>query len=190
MNSAEMTIKQKKIVPIYNHPDHKGALLERAFQEHGPALQRFLRARLALAEDREDIVQDLFVRLARTDGLAEKLSERSGNTRSYLFSIATNLIVDMKRKQMVREASHHDSYEEEAAPTPHPTPEMIIMTQEQVGVMKQLLATIKPKPRQAFVLSRYLHKSYSEIADEMGVSVSTVEKYVSSALSTLREGLQ
>lgn len=185
-----MALKDKKVVHISDHPERKGALLTRVFEEHGPALRRFLRARLMLEEDREDVVQDLFLRLARADDLAEKLSAQSGSTRSYLFSIATNLIVDMRRKQSVREADSHESYDEETAPASHPTPEMIISAQEQVKQMKQLLSGLKPKPRRAFVLSRYMYKSYPEIAEEMDVSVSTVEKYISAALSALRRGLQ
>ena len=48
-----------------------------------------------------------------------------------------------------------------------------------------ILALDEPA-RTAFVMSRYREMSYGEIAATMGVSVKTVEKYVSAALAQLR----
>lgn len=73
-----------KVVYIKNRPPDTGlsdaAMLEQVFREHQPALRRFLRARLVQEVDQEEIIQDIFVRLAALDNVTEKLSSASGNT--------------------------------------------------------------------------------------------------------------
>ena len=180
----------QKVIHITDHPEAKKGLLERTFREHEPDLRRFLRARVAAQEDRDDVVQELFLRLARIEDLAERLAENSGNTRSYLFAIATNLIVDQQRRAAAQRADKTNSLEEEAIPTTHPTLESVVATREQLETMMELLKKMKPKLRQAFVLNRFKHKSYPEVAKEMGISVASVQRYIATALTSLRRGME
>lgn len=162
-------------------------LLESTFQEHAASLRAFLRARLVLEEDREDIMQEVFLKLSRQPELAEKLSSRTGNTLSYLISIATNLIIDRKRREEVRRFGLHESYEDEDLFSEQPTPESAAMSQQQLESMVAVLRKMKPKWREALILNRFEHMSYPEVARCMGVSTTSVERYISGALKLLRE---
>ena len=51
------------------------------------------------------------------------------------------------------------------------------------------LAGLPQNPRQAFILNRAKGLTYGEIATQMGVSVSSVEKYILEALKHLRRVL-
>ena len=48
---------------------------------------------------------------------------------------------------------------------------------------------LKPRWRQAFVLNRFNHMSYHDVAKTMNVSTKTVEKYIGKALLHLRSTL-
>lgn len=185
-----MERKGRNIYYLKDHPETREALLERTFHEHGIALRRFLKARLVKEEDREDVLQDLFLRLARVEGLAQRLAEQSGSTRAYLFSIVSNLIVDRQRKAASRREDQHLAYEEEFASTDHPTPEMVVATEQQLDRMMGALKSMPEKCRQAFVLNRFKYKSYPEVAEEMGISVASVQRYIATALASLREGMK
>ena len=184
-----MGSEQQKVVYLTDRPESREVLLARTFEEHKTALRRFLKARLAREEDREDILQELFLRLARVDNLSERLSERLGNTRSYLFSIATNLVVDRYRKAAQEREEQHDSFDESLPHTELPSPEMVTATQQQLDRMLTLLRSMPAKQRKAFVLNRFKHRSYPEVARDMGVSVASVQRYISAALVRLRQGM-
>ena len=53
----------------------------------------------------------------------------------------------------------------------------------------QSLEGLPQNPRQAFILNRAKGLTYPEIAKQMGVSVSSVEKYILEALKHLRSAL-
>ncbi len=78
------------------------AVLERLFNEHATALRIFLRGRLGHGEELEDVLQEVFVRLARMDDLPERLEAGRKGSKTFIFTIANNLIVDMERRRAVR----------------------------------------------------------------------------------------
>lgn len=52
------------------------------------------------------------------------------------------------------------------------------------------LSTLPPKCRTVFILSRYEYMTYKQIAEELQISVNTVENHISKALKILKEQLQ
>lgn len=58
------------------------------------------------------------------------------------------------------------------------------------AVLDEHLATLPPKCQQAFRLSRFEHRTITEIADEMDISTRTVENYLTQALKHLRTALR
>lgn len=50
--------------------------------------------------------------------------------------------------------------------------------------------TLPEKCRQAFMLNHYGSMSYKDIAQEMGISVKTVEKHIGKAVQVLRNELK
>ncbi len=179
-----------KVIDFSASRKRKGLMLEEVLKKHGSALRSFLRARLVLEDDREDIYQELFLKLTRLGNLEEKLAARSGDTRSYLFSIATNLIIDFKRRAAVRHSEHHESFDEKMITTDYPPPDRVAATTQQLDAMMSLLKKMEPKCREALILNRFEHKSYPEVAREMGVSTTSVERYIASALKILREEMR
>jgi len=150
-------------------------------------LKRFLRTKLVLEPDRDDIVQETYLRLMRQDGLEERLSNVTGSTLAYLFSIATNILIDRERREKVRGKGFRIAYEDEMDTGSSLSPEDELQSKQKLMRVERVLKRLDYQCRRAFILSRFETKSYREVADDLGVSVSMVEKYISRALKALRE---
>ena len=163
-------------------------LLELIITEYGAALHRFVRVRLNHKDDVEDVVQDVYARLLQITELEKRVAGRMDTVRNYLFQIAVNIITDRYRKAQVRRESDHiglDLYGNISCTLS--SPERQLEGKRTLQLIQQALNDVKPELQQAFLLSRMDNMSYREISDTMGVSVSTVEKYISAALVAIRE---
>lgn len=184
--------KGRKIIYMSSRDTSKEPLLGQVFRQYEPALKRFLSTRLALEEDREEIIQEVFLKLSSMENLAHLVSRKSGSTKAYLFTIASNLVVDMQRRSArrvpeVRQGNLEAPFE---ADSPNPNPESVLDAQDQIDEIMAALDKLKPKCKRAFVLSRFHYLTYPEIAREMNLSVPSVERYITIALASMRERLK
>ncbi len=157
--------------------------------EHETAIKRFLRLRLANEADREDIVQEVFMRLCRMENLSDKLSLGAERTRAFLFMTAANLIRDLRRRETSRQHSAHEPIDEDGTADQAPSIEDRLQSREMLEIVRKAIETLKPSCRQAFEMSRFECMSYRDIADQMGISVSMVEKHITNALVVVRRAV-
>ena len=165
------------------------AFLLQIVAEHETAIKRFLRVRLANEADRDDIVQEVFARLCRVENLSEKLSLGVDRTRSFLFMTAANLIRDLYRSEKSRHKDAHEPFNEEVMADQTALIEDRVHLQAKLKLVNQAIESLQPNCKQAFVMSRFDCLSYREIADQMSVSVSMVEKHISNALLVVRDAV-
>jgi RNA polymerase sigma-70 factor (ECF subfamily) len=170
--------------------NENGNFVAALLEEHGSALRRFIRVRSNLNEhDCEDIMQMVSERLLKLDDLQQILEGRLDTVRNYLFQIAVNLLIDKKRRDDVRHRDHHVSEQDVTILSSLDSPERKLEGKYRLRQTQDILNSIKLSYKQAFLLSRVDGKSYREISDILGVSVSTVEKYISKALLAVRKGV-
>ena len=163
------------------------ALVKQLLADHSSALLRFIRVRSRLsASDCEDVLQEVYERLLKQEQLQEKLDGRQDTVRNYLFQIATHLLIDRARRAKVRQSDHHISETEVTMLSTLYSPERLLNSRLQLQQIQQVLSELKTSHQQAFLLNRVDGKSYREISDILGVSVSTIEKYISTALLAIR----
>lgn len=155
-------------------------------KDHEMDLRHFLNARLAGHPDKEDLMQDIFVRLAEQEDLPKRLSLGYEKTRAYLIIIASNLIRDMYRRRQVREKARQDILYEQQLSIEKRTLEKQQAARQKLAAIDTVLAELSPKCRQAFKLSRFENLGYREIGEKMNISASMVRKYVAKALLTLK----
>src|SRR5690554_4954748 len=174
---------------VKNNPPRstRDIFLEQLIQEHDVALRRFIRVRIGVPADCDDIVQSVYTRVIQIDDIEKHLEARLDTVRSYLLKIAANIITDRYRKSQARREADHMSFENIKVLSTVMSPERQIQGKRILSQILDALERIKPEYRHAFVLSRMENMSYREISDTMGVSVSTVEKYISAALFAIRE---
>lgn len=182
---------QRKLAALTEvKPETRQQALDRLYEEHAGALRRFITVRVAGNLDVEDLVQEVYARLARMDAVPEKLPPGRRSTRAFLLTVANRLVIDRERHRGVRR--EHDErlrLLQDQDDAGSPSPERIVLARDDLDAVASAVEELKPQWRRAFVLNRFNNMSYSEVAKSMGVSHKTVEKYISKALLHLRAAL-
>lgn len=132
--------------------------------------------------DAEDIVQNIFLRL-----LSGKLSDSDENTiKFYLFKAVKNGVIDHQRKNTkIQLSSDFDiSTPDDGESDNRELEEMILKDQ-----ILQSIRQLPPKCQDIFVLSKIHGYTYQEIANELDISIKTVEAQMTKAFKILREKL-
>jgi len=145
------------------------------YSNHHGWLNTWLRSRLGNAADAADLAQDTFVRLLqRTERLELKAP------RAFLRTIARGLVIDHWRRAEIERA-----YRESIAHLPEaeaPSAEARALVLELLERITRMLEGLKPKVRKAFVLAQCDGLTHKQIAEQMGLSLRSVERYVADAL--------
>ena len=145
-------------------------------------LQRFFRGYRLNSADVEDLTQDVFVRLAGPRAQTDLLKPDA-----FVFTLARNLVRDRARRLHTRAASMSiDLADINDLSCHRPTPERALELDQSLQHVNQVLAALKPRTRDAFELHRVHGNSYAEIAAQMKISVSMVEKHIMAAILALR----
>ena len=166
--------------------------VENLINLHSTTLVRFLARRMNSREDAEDIAQAAFIRLYTLDDPSQL-----SNAKAFLFQVAANMSIDQLRRKVL----HQNYLEREGAKTPNDGSAPVSPMVENIPLEREVEAKqtlqliyashdgLPQNPRQAFILNRAKGLTYGEIANQMGVSVSSVEKYILEALKYLRSAL-
>lgn len=130
--------------------------------------------------DAEDLVQEAYAKL-----LEERTLDRVRDVGAYLAQTTRNLAIDEERKRVVRRRAHADrAVSDLLAPQPSCQHE-VIAARERLRTVKAALADLPPAARTVFLAHRVDGRSYSEIARDLEISVSAVEKNMARALTHL-----
>jgi RNA polymerase sigma factor (sigma-70 family) len=147
----------------------------------GP-LRRFFEKRIGRSEEIEDLIQEVFVRLA-----AGARVEAAHDIEAYLFQTATNLLRDRGRRLAARAAGAHEPYDDMlhggAAETL--SPEREALGAEAIERLIAALYGLPERTRSVWVLYHFEDLPHREIARRLGMAQSTVEKHMSRANSHL-----
>jgi len=143
--------------------------------QYGPALRRYFAKRVAPAEA-EDLVQDVFVAMQ----VRGEINDPDQADR-YLFRVAANALARRRQRQRWDWASH-EGLDGGFAPVDDLHPERVMLGRERLAQFTAALDALPPRMGEAFILHRFEEMTYREIARRMGVSVRTVEHFVSRAM--------
>lgn len=156
-------------------PEPRDRLLT-AYLQQREALHRFLVRRTGSRETASDLVQDVWVRVlqAAQDAAVD-------NPRAYLFRIAANLALDLRRAETRRPAAEEGDVLL-ALPDEAPGPEAVTAARRQLLVLQAALRDLPDRRRRIFLLSRLDGVPHRVIAADLGISVRSVEKDLRKAL--------
>lgn len=147
--------------------------LSEIFMANRPALLRFLRARGA-GDDAEDLAQDMWMKLEAKDigPVADPLP--------YLYRMANNLMLDRYRSATRRERREQDWSQDAGGVMADPSEavpvdERLILT-HRLDEARATLRAFGPRVELVFRRFRIEGVGQREIAQELGVSLTTVEK--------------
>lgn len=170
--------------------DEKAKFLAELTAQYGASLERYLTRKLDNPADAAEVAQETYIKLYRLEH-----PEQLDNARAFLFQVASNLAIDQLRRRTLHNrflrAENPDYMDGDIPETGADTasPEQILGGQEKLQRIYRAIEELPEKCRQAFLLHRNSGLSYSEIARELGVSVSSVEKYILQALKHCRAAL-
>ena len=164
------------------------------YADESAALRRRVVRKLGNFDEAEDVVQDAYLRMLTMHG--EYSSLRC--PKAFLFTVASNLVVECVRRDQRQERLFGLI----------PNVEVVLdddelnvvcpgcPVEDRVDAMMRLSQVIEAldelpaKCREAFVIHKFHQLSYAETADQMGVSVSLIEKLISRSLRHLRDRVQ
>lgn len=152
-----------------------GRTLDQRFRR--PLMSFFLR-RVSGHAEAEDLTQQVFTRL-----LASETAAGAENIDGFVFTTAANLLRDRGKcaarryqappgidPQLLAEICR-DAQEERC-------PERVLLGKDTLAEVFRTLEELGPRTRDIFVLHRLEKMKHRQIADLLGIGVSTVEKHV------------
>lgn len=150
--------------------------LKSAYLLHSPDLARYVRRRVNDSNAVSDVVHDAFVRMA------EQPSTKVNDVRSYLYRIARNLLLDQKKQDVRRQtfAVPPEALFDVADETP--SPEDATDARLRLEYLQKLIGELPFKTQQIFVLNRVDGLNYAEVARHLGISESSVQKHLATAV--------
>lgn len=160
-----------------NHFDH-------IYVTYYPRMIRFARAYVVFDDDAENIVQDVFLLLWEK----REVLDLNVSLVPYLFTLVKNKCLDFIRHKTVSDEYAKEFQAKQLAL------EQLNYTFSSEEDIEQIVATamnkLPERCREIFIKSRVEGKKYKEIADELNISVNTVENQISIALKRLRVELK
>lgn len=160
--------------------------LEAAFLAHRQELLRFLRARGA-GDAAEDLLHDVWLKVAGPQARTGPVAAPLG----YLYRVANTVMID--RYRSIRQATQreHDWVETASGGDPAisqaPSAERVLLGREQLERVSRSLEALGP--RVAGVLRRHRIDGIAQrqVAEEFGISLSTVESDLRAAYRAIAE---
>lgn len=204
------------IPALHNSTGKVGPNLLDTYLAQREAMVRFFRARMGAEADIEDLLQELYFKVADLDAVSGTASPAARtddiqNPKAYLYRLAANLLIDRWRawqRSRVRESRWHDEgrttpplSRRTAHPAAHsrpgfnedvddaPSPEVIVINRDTLDKIVRIVRGLPDKTQTIFCLHKLEGLSHAEVAARMGISRSTVEKHMMDALRALDERL-
>ncbi|WP_035757654.1 RNA polymerase sigma-70 factor [Hugenholtzia roseola] len=135
------------------------------------------------ADTAEDIVQEVFMKIwQKKESLQVDISPEA-----YLKRAVVNAAIDHFRKEKRQPTASMETLATELGESlSAQSSEKELLTQELDTKIQAAINTLPPQCRAVFVLNRFEQLSYKEVAEQMQISVKTVENQIGKALKVLR----
>lgn len=155
------------------------------YLEKRAALVRFFTLRTSSPAEAEDIVQDVYLKIAHLDPGAVE------NPAAFLYRLGTNAMLDRartRRRGVARDGAYQEAHQAGGPGEPEaeaPDADAAIDARRRLEALLALVEEMPAQRRTVFVLHKIEGLSYAEVAARLGVSRSAVEKHMMAALRQL-----
>jgi RNA polymerase sigma factor (sigma-70 family) len=146
-------------------------------------LRRYLARLLGNSTEAQDVAHDAYIRVYPTVN-----KDPVENPEALLYTTARNLAINrLKRRSISPFAREALNLETAASSAPGVTQQ--VMARQELGLLEEAIAGLPAGCRAVLLLRKIDLLSHREIADRLGIAVSTVEKQHARALRLLRAAL-
>ena len=160
-------------MPLRDMPDHRFSAISAALVEHSAFLKKFLSRFFSSQQDIEDVVQEAYLR-----AFVAEQKRAIKHPKAFLFRVAKNVALT----ELTRKSRQITDYLEEAG---HPATtgsgagaDEELEAQEWLGLYCEAISRLPDKCREVFLLRKVHGLRHNEIAHQMSLSLSSVEKYL------------
>lgn len=175
------------ILRLISNPFMDPILFETFFKNMQPRLFAYCCKYIDDKETARDLVQECFI------SFWEKKQEVIVSAESYLFASVRNRALSYIRSQKIR-SDYHESLKLRIKEFEfHPegsNPVVDLYMKEMKQMLKEALSTLPSRSHQIFIMSRYEGMKNQAIADELGISIRTVESHLYQSLRHLKKQLK
>jgi RNA polymerase sigma-70 factor, ECF subfamily len=135
-------------------------------------------------EEAEEIVQSTFMSVWEKH---ETISIRT-SAKSYLYAMVRNACLNVIKHEKIKQK--HAVEEMALSPVSHDSVSNTVASIELESRIQDAMEKLPEQCRLVFKLSRFEELKYSEIAEQLNISVKTVENHMGKALKIMREQLK
>ena len=157
-------------------------VLLQAYREYEWELLRFLARRLGSSNLASDIAQDLYVKLLHVQE-HPPIRDR----RAYLFGMAANLATDHLRVETRRREILAEVDGLVWRRSDELTPERHAMARAEFLYLQAEIAKLPSRCRRVFYLNRFEGRTQAQIAEALGIGLTTVYKDLKTAIAVMVE---
>lgn len=157
--------------------------LARLYDDHAPALFAFLLNLTRNEADTHDLLQDLFIKLARQPGLLREVREE----RHFLLRLAHNAAIDQMRRRTARDQRHETFSSETLSPFASTAdPDEQAFRNE----LAEALGELPPDQRAVVHLKLWAGLTFEEIAGTLEIPLNTAASRYRYGLDKMRARLR
>lgn len=150
--------------------------LTRLYAAHRRGIRAYLNNKLGDPATADDLTQEAFLRLAEGGATAVV------HGRAWLYRTAHNLAVDYNRQVTRRRTDPMDMEILSAIADEAPKPDEAAAARDALDRLRTVLEELPERTQQVFVATRMDGLTYSEAAERLGISDSSVQKHLSRAV--------
>nr|WP_298799008.1 sigma-70 family RNA polymerase sigma factor [uncultured Acetobacter sp.] len=151
---------------------------------HEPAIRRWLNRTTLSGIAADDIIQECYARFCSVP------YRDIQNGRAYFFSCARNLVIEYARRSKIIYINANLGLEAHNVADSRPDPEQNFLARQQLDWLKEQMMTLPSPCKDVFILRKIYNYSHASIAQQLGLSLRTVERHISRGLQTLIESGQ
>ncbi len=170
----------KESTPLSVKTQTVDCLISQSYIDYHAAIYNYINYRITNMEDAADLAQDAYVRL-----LDYKAMLRPETVKSFIFTIARNLVIDYIRRHYRKEEMSANMYEFSKDYTDNI--ESQLHANDLLKLENGMMMTLPKQRKLIYYMDRFEEKSADEISCELKISKRTVESHLFSSRKTVRD---
>ena len=172
------TYQEKELLSQLKQDDEQA--FEKIYKLYSARLYGNLLKLVKTEPEAQEILQDVFMKIWDN----RRSIDTNKSFRSYLFKIAENKVYDFFRK-MARDKKKETAWVALFS-SASLTEEELLLTDKNDAMLNSAIELLPPQRRQVFRLCKLEGKSYKEVSELLGISVSTISDHIVKATKSIR----
>jgi RNA polymerase sigma factor (sigma-70 family) len=164
---------------------HRARWLAENVLPYEPAIRAWLRRRVPVGLEVDDVVQETYAVLAALESV-----DHIQSPRAYAFQAAQSLVSRFHRRAATVRMESMGDFEDLNLASDSPLADQQVAIQETLQALSEAVAALPPKCGEAFRLRKIVGMSQRDVARTLAISESTVEKHIARGVRFLCAALE